>query len=195
MNDARSAWAEAAARILCEEQLTDYGLAKRKAAARLGLHGAAPDNRQVQQALIEYQRLFGGAAYREHLAALRRTGVRALKLLAEFDARLVGGALSGAVTQAHRAQVHVFADAPEALDFFLHDQRIIFETDERNYRSPDGRELRIPLLRFEGAEAGVDVAVFEAGSQPRAPINPADGRPYQRLNLREAQALAEMKIP
>ena len=53
-----------AARIMAEEGVNDYHLAKRKAAVRLGVAGSRnsprnlPRNDEIQQALEEYLRLF-----------------------------------------------------------------------------------------------------------------------------------------
>lgn len=115
-----------AARIICEERITDYRQAKAKAAERLGFSAksAMPDNAQVHEAVIEYQRLFGGREYSEHLQHLRRTALSAMRLLAEFQPRLVGAVATGATTDAHLVRLHGFADKPELLDVFLDSRRI-----------------------------------------------------------------------
>jgi hypothetical protein len=184
------------ARILCEEESADYRLARLKACARLGLspRTALPDGARVQAAVIAHQRLFGGRAYAERLCALRRVAVRAMRLLAPFEPRLVGAVASGAITQAHRVQLHAFADAPEALDMFLHDRGIRFAPDDRSYRYPDGREESVPLVRFEAGAIGVDVAVFDCGALRRAPLSPSDGLPMKRLDLAAAEALARLDV-
>lgn len=180
-----------AARILCEERLTDYRLAKQKAAERLGVssRGNLPDNAQIQQAVIEYQRLFGGESYRSHLRRMRETALRVMKSLADFSPRLVGGAISGAVTTAHRVQLHAFADRAETIDLYLHERGIAFDEDERSYRYPDGREERVPLARLDVDGMGVDLAVFSEADSRRAPVNPADGQPFKRLDLAQAEKL------
>jgi len=179
------------ARIICEERVTDYRVAKHKAAERLGLpqRSGLPDNAQVQQAVIEYQQLFGGENYRRHLRQMRDSALRVMKILSEFSPRLVGGAVSGAVSDAHRVQLHVFADQPESVDMHLHDRSIAFDQDERSYRYAGGREERIPLARFEVDGVGVDVAVFAADGLRRAPLNPSDGLPFRRLDGPQVEAL------
>ncbi|MGH6962027.1 MAG: hypothetical protein ACREE7_16215 [Dongiaceae bacterium] len=189
----RDSLVQEAARILCEEQLTDYRIAKQKAAERLGVSGRSqlPDNAQIQQAVIEYQRLFGGDRYRVHLRRMRETALRVMKSLANFSPRLVGGAITGAVTPAHRVQLHAFADQAEAIDLYLHERGIAFDEDERSYRYPDGREQRVPLARLEVDGIGVDLALFSEADSRRAPVNPADGQPFRRLDAVQAQKLLE----
>jgi len=193
---AASPLVQEAARILCEEAVLDYRAAKLKAAQRLGLGGNTPlpDNASIQAAVIGYQRLFGGREYAEQLRRLRSTAVQAMRLLAEFQPRLSGAAVSGAITAAHRVQLHVFADKPEALDLFFEHRRIPYRQDDRVYRYSSGREESVPLLRFEAGEIGVDVAMFGEDDLRRAPLSPNDGLPAKRLALAEAEALAKMEV-
>ncbi|WP_428381113.1 hypothetical protein [Nevskia ramosa] len=190
-----------AARIICEEDVLDYRSAKLKALQRLGQksgpgsRGALPDNASIQAAVIEYQRIFGGSDYAGHLIAMRRAAVQAMKLLQPgFSPRLVGAVVSGAITYAHRVQIHGFADRPETLDFFLQDRGIPFEQDERDYRYPDGTEVPVPLARFEAGEIGIDIAMFGLDDLRRTPLSPSDGLPMKRLNLADAEALAAVGI-
>jgi hypothetical protein len=183
-----------AARIICEEAVLDYRSAKQKAAQRLGFGSKAvlPDNARIEAAVIDYQRIFGGSDYADQLIALRRAAVSAMRLLTEFQPRLVGGAVSGAITAAHRVQLHAFAEKPESLDLFLEHRGIPFEQGERSYRYPGGREEAVPLARFEAGEIGVDVAIFTTDDQRRIPLSPTNGLVMKRLSLAEAEALARI---
>lgn len=186
-----------AARIICEEQLTDYRLAKLKAAERLGLSprgGLLPDNASVQEAVIEYQRLFGGRDYAERLRLLRRTAVRAMELLVDFDPRLVGAVATGATTDAHLVRLHGFADKPEMLDLFLQNTGIPYQTGERRYRYSDGRVEDVPTCRFEAGEVGVEIAMFAPDDIRRAPLSPQDGQPTKRYTLAQVRVLADAPV-
>jgi hypothetical protein len=196
MNRDRHGLALEAARIICEELVVDYRVAKNKAAQRLGLttKGALPDNAEVQQAVIDYQRLFGGVAYIERLRQMRAVAVRALKLLADFSPRLVGAVVSGAITQAHRVQLHAFSDKAESIEIYLSNRGIAVEQDDRDYRFADGREEKIALACFELDGIGVDVAVFGEGDERHAPLNPADGSSFKRLDLAQAEVLTREEI-
>ncbi|MGH8447120.1 MAG: hypothetical protein ACREVL_17770 [Solimonas sp.] len=193
----RSGIVEEAARLICEESLTDYRGAKLKALERLGLppRTALPDNASIEAAVIDYLRLFGGEAYRTRLKRMRQLAPRLMRRLKDFEPRLTGGAVSGALTAAHRLQLHAFADQAESLDVFLVELNIAYDEGERRYRYPDGRELPIPLTRFELDGIGVDVAVFPYDElDRRPPLSPNDGQPYRRLDLAEAERLAEAAI-
>lgn len=195
MSRARAVIAQEAARIICEELITDYGHAKRKAAERTGAGTREmPENALIQQAVIEYQQLFGGDAYLAHLQKMRATAVQMLGWLAPFSPCLVGATISGAVTRAHRVQLHLFADKPESLDIFLHDHGMHFDQGERGYRYRDGHEARVPLACFEVNGIGVDAAVFPEGEAKRPPVNPTDGLVFKRLTLAEAERLSASPV-
>ena len=181
-----------AARIYVEDALTDYGEAKRRAAERMGLstRTGLPDNARVQAQVIAYQQLFGGEEYIQRLQLLRRTAVQTLRWLAIFDARLVGAVVSGAISDAHRVQLHAFPEQPERVDIFLLDRGMHAEQDERDYRYGDGRVQTVPLARFMAGDVGVDVALFSPGDERRPPLSSADGKPTKRLTLAQAEVLA-----
>jgi hypothetical protein len=182
---------EEAARLICDEGYADYRVAKQKAAERLGVSRRAtlPDNAQIEAAVLDRQALFGGDAYRARLLEMRRTALRAMRLLSAFDPRLSGSSVSGAIGEGHRVQLHLVADQPETVEMLLHDRHIPFEQDERRYRLADGREAQVPLLRFEADRVGVDLAVFDAGSLRHPPLSQVDGKPARRLTPAQLRAV------
>ena len=78
-SDLRQQLAEEAARLISEHGIQDFALAKRKAAERLGVRaqaGALPSNEEIQERLIERQRIFEpeGARSSAREAAFRGDG-------------------------------------------------------------------------------------------------------------------------
>lgn len=181
-----------AARIICEEAVLDYRDAKLKAAQRLGLGDRAklPDNVRVERAVIEYQRLFGGSEYAAMLNRRREVAVQAMRLLADFQPRLVGAVTSGAINRAHRVQLHLFCDAPELVEIFLSDRGIRVQQADRSYRFADGTSRLVPLARFSAGAVGLDAALFGVEGLKRAPLSRVSGEPMRRLDLAQAELLA-----
>src|SRR5437879_13237919 len=94
----RRALAQEAARLMAEHGIRDFLVAKRKAAERFGVvDGAAmlPKNCEIESALAEYQRLFGGASHLEALHAQRPAALSAMRYLREFPPRLGAPVLPG----------------------------------------------------------------------------------------------------
>ena len=81
----RRAVAQEAARIMYEHGVQDFRFAKRKAAERFGATDEAvmPRNAEVEAALEEYQRLFGGEEHVESLLAQRLVAVDVMQVLRE----------------------------------------------------------------------------------------------------------------
>src|SRR6516162_4394192 len=88
----RRALAQEAARIMAEHGIRDFLVAKRKAAERFGVVDGAvlPKNTEIETALAEYQRLFGGASHLRTLHGQRRAALLAMQRLRAFEPRLVG---------------------------------------------------------------------------------------------------------
>ena len=108
----RRALAQEAARIMSEHGIRDFLTAKRKAAERFGVTDGSvlPKNTEIEDALAEYQRLFGGTRHGETLAAQRSAALSAMQMLADFEPRLVGSVLAGTATEHNDIQLHLFAE-------------------------------------------------------------------------------------
>ena len=192
MGAQRNEVVQVAARIICEDGLLDYRLAKQKAVERLGLGFGTPlpSNADIHSAVLQHQRLFGGRAYADRLMQLRQTAVQAMRLLVDYQPRLVGAVATGATTDEHRVQLHCFADKPEQIDWLLESRGIPFDVSDRRHRYPDGQSGDVPVLDFMAAEIGVSVSVFPERELRRAPLSPVDGLPMKRLELAAVQTLA-----
>ncbi len=183
--------AQEAARIMREQGIKDFLLAKRKAAERLGISDrtSLPGNDEIAAALTEQQRLFGGAAYPARLRALRETAGQAMDMLREFEPRLVGSVLSGAITEHSDVNLHVFSDTAEAVAMRLMDQGIPYEMNERRIRYPSERIEQLPSFRFIAGDVSVEATVFPVHGLRQAPSCPVDGRPMRRARLPDLRAL------
>lgn len=187
----RLALAREAARLMAEHGISDFLVAKRKAAARFGVEDGAvlPKNTEIEAALGEYQRLFGGETHVEMLYAQRLAALEAMRRLHEFAPRLVGAVLSGTATEHSDVQLHLFADRPESVIIRLMDQGIPHEVTERRVRMNAERVLTYPGVRFEVADQPVEATVFPLDGIRQAPVSPVDGRPMRRADAAELELL------
>lgn len=190
-------WVETAARLYCEDQMTDYRQARNRAAALLGYGSRlqGPDLVLIEAAVLRYQERFGGAAYQQHLRAMREAALKALQWLAAFEPCLAGGAISGAVSLANRVQLHAFADSAESVDRHFHDHGVPFVAGERRYRDAQHQTWDVPLLQFETPKVGIDLAVFDWERPRLAPLSPVTGRPTRRLPATAVAALLATADP
>jgi hypothetical protein len=144
--------AEEAARIILDEGVVDYRLAKRKAAERLGAGQTRnlPGNLEIEDAVKSRQRLFDDDAQRERLTALRAAAVEAMRLFESFNPRLVGPVLSGIINGRDEVTLHLFADSVEEVIFHLQDRGVPWRANERRLRSGQGHAY-YPSVQFGGA--------------------------------------------
>ncbi|MEZ5459076.1 MAG: hypothetical protein R3E65_07145 [Steroidobacteraceae bacterium] len=187
----RRALAQEAARVMAEHGIRDFLFAKRKAAERFGVVDGAvlPRNSEIEDALAEYQRLFGGEQHVESLYAQRLAAAEAMRALGDFQPRLVGAVLTGTATEHAHVQLHVFADRAETVAFRLMDQGIPYEMGEKRLKLNAERVLLQPTIELEIDAQPVEVVVFPVDGIRQSPVSPVDGRPMRRADLAEVEAL------
>ncbi len=178
---------------MSEHGIRDFLVAKRKAADRFGVTDSAvlPKNTEIEEALVEYQRLFGGASHAQSLQAQRYAALQAMRRLSDFEPRLVGPVLAGTATEHSDVQLHLFADSAESVAISLMDQGIRHEITARRVKMNADRVLEYPGVRFEIDDQAIEVTVFPADGIRQAPVSPVDGRPMRRADVSELEALLE----
>lgn len=178
---------------MIEGGIEDFGLAKRKAAERLGVKsaGALPSNSQIQTSLAERQRIFEPRAHELRLAELRRLAAEIMELLSAFQPRLVGSVLAGTATANSPIELHVFTDAPESVAAMLESRGIMFRDCQRRYRfSAQQKPVLVPGYSFVREGERVVVLTFTERQTHQAPLSPVDRRPMKRAGRADVLALA-----
>jgi hypothetical protein len=187
----RQAVAEEAARIMREQGVDDFLLAKRKAAERLGVTDASilPRNTEIEAAMVAHQRLFSAGRHADDLAALRRTALQAMRLMADFEPRLVGPVLAGTASAHSEINLHLFTETPEAVSLQLEERGVPHEVLERRLRYERDRTVSYPAVRFVAGVQTVDAVVFPLDGIRQAPSSPVDGKPMRRASAAEVEGL------
>ncbi len=187
----RQRLAQEAARLMAEEGVQDFFTAKRKAAERLGAPHTQnmPRNKEIEEALQDYQRLFLGAEGAEQLWRLREAAVQAMRFFAPFEPRLAGSVLTGTAGAHSDVNLHLFADAPEEVNLFLMGAGIPFEVGLRRLRLNRETSGDIPSVRFLAGEQSIEALIFPANGIRQAPLSPVDGRPMERAALCRVEEL------
>ena len=189
--------AHEAARLMAEGGIRDYHQAKLKAADRLGIHDDAslPRNREIEDALREYQRLFVGESQAAGVRLRREAAVRALEFLAPFDPRLVGSVLDGTADANSPVALHLHVDDADAVPRFLEEHAIPAEARSRRLRLDPHRELDAPVWLFSAEDLTFDITVLPHAVLRQAPLSGVDERPMKRASLPQLQhLLAEDEI-
>lgn len=184
--------AQEAARILVESGGQDYLMAKRKAALRLGAVDTRnmPSNVEIEQALVEYQRLFRGSSQPQVLNALRTEAVKAMGFFEAFRPKLVGPVLQGTADEHTPITLHIFAPTTEEVGLYLLHFQIPYEMQDKRLRLSAENQESFPCYRFMAGQFQMAVVVFPS-DKPVSPLSPVDGKPMRRASVAEVQALLD----
>jgi len=181
---ARQVLAQEAARIIVEQGIEDYHVAKIKAAARLGMseRGSLPGNTEIEKAVGEHLQLFGRESHVDLLRVLRRAALVAMELLVAFAPRLVGPVLHGTASANSAVNLHVFADNAEMVANQLQGCSVQYQPFERRLKSRRDRAETFAAFRFTQDESAIEATVFPVDGVRQAPISPVDGKPMRRAD-------------
>ena len=189
-DDTRSAIAVHAARLMAQDGIEDYGLAKRKAAKQLGIADSSrlPNNDEIDAARREYQDIYQGADQSQWIRALREQAVRAMRELAAFDPHLTGSVLSGMAGPYAAIHLQLFTDHTKTVELLLIDRNMPYKTGQsRLYAGHEPRVLPVFSITVEGTD--IELTVFDSRDL-RAPVRAtAEGRVIERARLPAVVAL------
>jgi hypothetical protein len=180
-----------AARIIATEGLHDFHAAKRKAAERIGINErlALPSNLEVQDALLTYQSLYGGAQHDRNLERLRQAALQAMTLLEKYSPRLVGPVLDGSAGQHSRVSLQVFSDAAETLVFDFLERGLPFRQEQRRLRMSDRNYQTAPVFVIEVQGCMIELILLPAVCIRQSLPSPIDGKPQARASRAELEEM------
>jgi hypothetical protein len=180
----RTRIAAVAARIMAEDGIEDFAMAKRKAARQLGAGGtqSLPNNDEIEAELRVYQSLYQGEEQRERLRYLRSQALAAMEQLAEFKPYLTGPVLKGTAGRYADIDLQVFADSGKELEIFLLNRNIPYATSESRYYSGN-QERPVSVLSLDWRGTPIRVAVYWPDDERRSVRTSPLGRPLERAGL------------
>lgn len=185
--------AQTAARLMSESAIRDFAQAKRKAALQHGVEHSRnlPTNEEIEQALLEYQRLFLRDSQPTIQRHLRKTALKAMRLLAQFNPCLVGPVLNGSADAHSVIYLHLFADTPEQVLIYLMEQHIPYEQGERHVQLTSGQTRILPKFSFVAGDTPIELTVYPAEGKRLIPLSPVDGKPMKRADSRQLEQLLQ----
>ncbi|MBI5923217.1 MAG: hypothetical protein HY847_16400 [Betaproteobacteria bacterium] len=183
-----------AARLMAEDGITNYGLAKRKAAKQLGVpeSEALPANQEIEEALREYLNIFQPEELRERLALLRREALDMMRRLERFKPYLTGPVLDGTAGRYAEAEIELFADSAKEVEIFLLDHGICFEHADIHHNGPTyWNEQLEARLRLEGEETTLMLSIYPYSLERMHRRNPHTGQVAGRAGIETVAALLQ----
>jgi hypothetical protein len=186
----RASIAATAARIMAEDGIDDFALAKRKAARRLGLPDgqALPRNDEIEEELRAYRALYQADEHSQLIEELRRVAFDAMQALERFNPYLTGPVLKGIASPYAEIDLQLFPDSAKEVEMFLLERNLPFTTQEgRRFAGDRARAVSLISLTWRGA--AVRLAIFDARDERFALKGSQAGRVIERAGISEVSAL------
>ena len=189
-NDQRSRIAHLAARLMAEDGIEDYALAKRKAARQAGTPDTRelPTNEEIDAELKTYQQIYHREEYGNRLRELREIALRAMQELAQFDPHLTGSVLNGNAGKYADINLQLYTDNAKAVELYLLDRRIPYRAAQsRLYAGPDPQTVPVYTVVDDGTEIELTVLTTR---DLRGPVRTSlEGRAIERARLPAVEQL------
>lgn len=189
-NDERSRIAHMAARLMVQDGIEDYAVAKRKAARQAGLMDARqlPTNEEIDVALRTYQTLYCADAHRERLQALRSHALEVMRDLEQFNPYLTGSVLTGSAGKYADINIQLYTDDVKGVEMFLLGRDIPYRTGQcRMYCGAEARIVSLFVIDDDGTEIQLAVLALD---DLRVPVRTTpDGKAAERARAPAVAAL------
>jgi hypothetical protein len=189
-NDRRSSIAHAAARLMAEDGIEDYALAKRKAARQIGIPDTRelPTNEEIDEALKTYRQIYHQEEHRDRVRTLRAAALRAMRELAQFNPYLTGSVLSGNAGKYADINLQLFTDSPKAVELYLIDRNIPYRTGQcRLYRGAE--PIEAPVYVVTDGETEIGLTVLSPRELRGSLRTSVDGKSIERAKLAAVEQL------
>ena len=186
----RARIAAAAARLMAEDGIDDFALAKRKAAKQLGVveAQALPGNDEVEAELREYLALYQAEEHPQRIAELRKIALNAMRALERFNPYLTGPVLKGIAGPYAEIELQLFPDSLKEVEIFLLDRNLSYDTREgRRYAGDRAHAVSVLTLLWE--DAPLRLSIFDARDERVALKTSQAGRVMDRAGIAEVDAL------
>ena len=181
----RTRIAQVAARLIAEHGITDWSLAKRKAARQLMLpeREPLPADAEIEAALAAHHALFGGDAHEATLRDQREEALTWMRRLQAFSPVLVGGVAAGWATAHSDIRLELEADDAKAVELTLINGGVRYKV------SPERRRDAPPELLIAGTRGEVRLIIVSPGARRQRPRRDAQGHEEPRLGAEAVAAL------
>jgi|SRR5258706_11823965 len=186
----RTRIAAAAARIMAEDGVDDFALAKRKAARQLGALDtqALPRNDEIEAELRAYRALYHADEHARVIEELRRVALKAMRALERFHPYLTGPVLKGTASPYAEIDLQLFPDSAKDVEIFLLDRGVSFTTHEaRRYSGDTAHPVGVINLAWDSVP--MRLSVFDPRLERLALKTSAAGRVLERAGISEVSAL------
>ncbi len=176
--------AHLAARLMVRDGVSDYGMAKRKAAREAGAPDTRhlPSNEEVEDALRAYQDLFHPQEHARRLRELREDARELMRLLEPFHPYLTGALVGGSIGTQAEICLHLYTDRGKDLELFLANQGLAWGRRDQRLLA-GGAEIDAPGFFLDTPGAPMSVLLLDPRLLRQTLRTASGGPPLERLSL------------
>jgi hypothetical protein len=146
-----------------------------------------PSNGEIQAALLALAERTEGPARIERITHMRTVALEAMRMLAEFQPRLIGSVATGHVHRESDIDIQLFTDDRDAPESFLRAGRMPYERNDVSIRR-NGHWCEYLHLHLE-ADFPIELTVYDVRELRVRARSSTDGQPIVRLKISDVQAL------
>ena len=187
--------AHIAARLMAEDGIQDFSLAKRKAARQAGATESRnlPSNEEVEAALHAYRQLYQTDEQQVRLKHLRACAMEMMSTLERFNPQLTGPVLDGSAGRYSSIDLHLFTDSPKDVELFMLNRGFEYRQRHRHvYRG--GEPDTILALTISTDDADFSISVFAHDDLRLSLRSTPNGRPFRHASLASVLAMQQQRV-
>jgi len=186
----RSSIAAAAARIMAEDGIDDFALAKRKAARRLGIEDAQwlPANHEIEAELETYRAIYQAEEHPERIRTLREIALDAMRALSRFNPYLTGAVLKGIAGRYAEIELQLFPESTKDIELYLLDRGIPYAAAPAKRYAGD-RATAASVLSLEWRGVPLKLTVLDLRDERLALKTSVAGRVIDRAGIAQVSEL------
>jgi hypothetical protein len=190
MESMRARIAAVAARLMAEDGIDDFALAKRKAARSLGASEteALPGNDEIEAELRTYLALYQAEEHPQRITQLRTMALEAMQALEQFHPYLTGPVLKGTAGPYAEIDLQLFPESSKEVEMFLLERNVPFDTQEARRYSGD-RVHAVSVFTLVWEDTPLKLSVFDPRDERVALKTSQAGRVMDRAGIAEVDAL------
>lgn len=191
-NGIRSHIAAAAARIMAEDGVDDFALAKRKAARQLGVDEGQglPANHEIEAELETYRAIYQADEHPERIRALREIALEAMRALENFNPYLTGAVLKGFAGRYAEIELQLFPESTKDIELYLLDRGIPYgATHAKRYAGDRATAAGVLSLEWNGVP--LKLTVLDPRDERLALKTSIAGRVIDRAGIAQLSELLD----
>ena len=186
-----------AARLIYQQQVSEYYAAKMKAARRIHKGWVKPrdlpSNAEIRDELQTLARTHEGPGRQDPLLAMRLCALNLMQHLKLFQPRLVGSVLTGSIRQDSAIDLHLFCDNLDSVSGALDQLDLAYRIERKRLRKAD-RQRTYTYLHVK-ADYPLELTVYPSDLVKRHFKSTLTGKPMPRVSLAELEQFLTSEYP